>query len=208
LALSLTAETKKETMFLKLTSLLLLLCILHSGLRAQRFMQSAGASISIMHTHGSFDGFTQALDFVLTDLTYFPRLNISSTDHSSISIGLPVSVGVGFASDYQSNGKGVYWGFDLPLVADYNIGCKSTPENHNKFGGYFGTGFGFTYTNWNFNGSSSAQANSYGPMIRGGFRFGFPSSEISEGLTVGLFYKLGLEKEKYKTYGFSVLVDF
>jgi hypothetical protein len=175
---------------------------------SQEFMQSAGASVSIMHSHGSFDGVTESLDFVLTDLTYFPRINLVSDNHSSISLGLPVSVGVGFASDYTSNGKGVYWAFDLPLVADYNLGSKSTSANQEKFGGYFGAGFGYTYTNWTFSGSSTPHANSYGPLIRGGFRFGFPGSEISEGLTVGLFYKLGLEKEKYKTYGFTVLVDF
>jgi hypothetical protein len=195
-------------MFLKPICAILLFFFLQTRTIAQQFMQSAGASVSLMHTHGSFDGVTESLDFVLTDLTYFPRINLVSDNHSSISLGLPVSVGVGFASDYTSKGKGVYWAFDLPLVVDYNLGCKSTSANKEKFGGYIGTGFGYTHTNWTFNGSSSAYVDSYGPLIRGGFRFGFPASEISEGLTVGLFYKLGLEKEKYKTYGFTVLIDF
>ena len=87
-------------------------------------MQSGGAMISVMHARGIFDAVSQSLDIVLTDLSYFPRLNVSELDNASISVGIPLSVGVGLGSDYTSNGEGVYWNFDIPLVADYNIGCK------------------------------------------------------------------------------------
>ena len=181
---------------------------LNTSVTAQQFMQSAGAMISVMHARGIYSGVSQSLDIVLTDLSYFPRLNLSEMSNASFSVGIPLSVGVGLGSDYTSDGKGVYWNFDLPLVADYNIGCKSTPKNEKKFGGYVGAGFGYTYTSWSFDGKSNSRASSYGPLVRGGFRFGFPSSDKGQGFTVGLFYKIGLEVESYKTVGCNLFIDF
>jgi|GEM_PF-642118 len=205
---SLTTAYKTLLMLRKVCCIVILIIGVNTTMKAQRFMQSAGAMISVMHARGIFDGVSQSLDIVLTDLSYFPRINVSEMDNASISVGIPLSVGVGLASDYTSNGKGVYWNFDLPLVADYNIGCKSTPKNEKKFGGYVGAGFGYTYTSWSFDDKSSARANSFGPLIRGGFRFGFPSSDKGQGFTVGLYYKFGLESEHYKTIGCNLLIDF
>jgi hypothetical protein len=46
-------------------------------------------------------------------------------------------------------------------------------------------------------------------MVRGGVRIGSANESWGDhGLTVGVFYKKGLEKDKLHTLGFNVLYDF
>jgi len=173
----------------------------------QSFMQSAGFTINVMHTNGSASNGNQSLTFAFSNLTYFPKLSFAETESSSLSIGAPLSVGIGRSSNLSADGSsGLYWGFDAPMVLDFNIGAKSTRENEDKFGGYFGGGFGYSHSSWTYYGYTDFKANSYGPIIRGGVRFGFPSANL--GVTIGLSYKIGLETEKYGTYGLALLADF
>jgi hypothetical protein len=99
--------------------------------------------------------------------------------------------------------NGIAWGFDLPVALDYNIGCKSTPDNEQTFGGYMGAGFSYMYTGWS--GGETGKVVSYGPLALTGIRFS--SSQASWSVTVGVYFKYGLEKEKYKTFGFNVIGD-
>jgi len=173
----------------------------------QSFMQSAGVTISVMHTNGTVDNGNQSLTFAFSNVTYFPKLSFAETENTSLSIGAPVSIGIGRSSNLSADGSsGLYWGFDAPMVLDFNIGAKSTRENEDKFGGYFGGGFGYSHSSWSFDGYSDFKANSYGPIIRGGVRFGFPSANL--GMTIGLSYKIGLETEKFRTFGLALLLDF
>jgi hypothetical protein len=169
-------------------------------------MHSAGVNFNIMTYKESSGTYQNNYTILFTNLTWFPRYNLTESDNSSISIGAPLGAGVGIASGlYESS---LYYGFDFPLVLDYNIGFKSSPDNENKPGVYFGTGFGYTLTNWT-DGSSTDNLNSYGPLLRGGMRFGAATENHPEwGMTIGLSFKLGLEERKSKTYGIMVLWDF
>ena len=189
------------------TSIFLLLCCLQIKAFSQDFQQSVGVSIAEMHASVSSEGTSQSLDIVLADLTYFPKINLWQNQLHSLSLGIPISVGVGLASEYSSYGKSVHWNFDLPLALDFNSGFKSTNSNRSKYGWYLGTGFGYTFTNWSFNGFAASRAYSFGPLFRGGLRFGFPSSDKTQGLSVGLYYKLGLESQGYRTIGCNILFD-
>ncbi len=46
-----------------------------------------------------------------------------------LSVGFPVGIGVGIVSNSLAGDVGVSFAYDLPAVADYNIGFKSTSEN-------------------------------------------------------------------------------
>ncbi|HVU56353.1 MAG TPA: hypothetical protein VHD83_14910 [Puia sp.] len=189
--------------------LLLLACGLTGGVHAQ-FMHSLGGTVDVMWANLGPEGYQDKVTFVFRDFTYFPRYNVMENGNSSISIGVPLGLGFGSVSNFSDGSSSLYFGVDAPLVADYNFGWKSTADNDSRVGGYLGGGFGYRYTSFSYNdpyyGSSGFHANSYGPLVRGGVRFSLGASDM--GLTLGLFYKAGLEREKYKTIGINVLMDF
>lgn len=168
---------------------------------AQTFSNSAGLTLSFLQGRETKDGPYKNL-IIQKSATYFPRLNLSEKENSSFSIGMPISLGIGSVN----NSDGVFFNADAPLVADYNMGCRSTPDNGSGFGGFFGAGFGYNYTTYSGY-FGSGNVSSYGPMAHAGIRF-VVSQKFSEVMGFGVFYKLGLESEKYKTFGFNVLYEF
>ena len=189
--------------------LFLLLCaaVSSTAIKAQSFMHSAGGTVSVMI--GQLDQYFDENSVITrSDLTYFPRFNFVENENSSVSVGVPFGAGLSIVRDNYSGQSGLSWGLDFPLVLDYNIGAKSTPDHEGTFGGYFGAGYGLALTSIKFEDDTKVKANSHGPLFRGGFRFGFPSSGTAIGMTVGAYFKMGLEKEKFKTFGFNILVDF
>jgi hypothetical protein len=182
--------------------------LLSAKIQAQKLMQSAGVAFSVMNAQISdqYGSYGSTLEFA--NLTYFPRYNLAESENNSLSGGIPISVGLGFASSAAGGSDGLYWGLDLPLVFDYNSGRKSTKDNIKKFGLYFGGGFGYTLTNWS-DGNSTGHVNSYGPLARAGFRFGVSDEQHPDwAIAIGLSFKYGLETAHYKTYGISVMIDF
>ena len=100
---------------------------------------------------------------------------------------------------------GISFAYDLPATLDYNIGFKSTNENDKKFGGYFGVGFGYFKVSVSGSQYSDFKGAAYGPLFRSGIRFFLPKDNTA--LTVGMYYKKGLEKSRLNTIGFNVLYD-
>jgi hypothetical protein len=177
---------------------------------AQTFFQSAG--VSILRSKGvapaGSPGFEHEMS--LNGVTYFPRKNLSETGSTALSIGLPVTFG--WSGNIGNNGSMFSIGVDAPLVADYNFGHGSVKENEQAVGGYLGAGFGLTYIHYSqqstWFGDYSATGKSYGPLVRAGFRFRIPLGVGQLSFTLGGFYKIGLEEEKYKTGGGSLLMNF
>ena len=180
-----------------------ILCFLDKKNFAQSFIHAIGANISVLTAKINTPSEKYTFTMEVNHFSYFPRFNLSESENSSFSIGFPLGAGIGVLTG-GGNAEGIAWGFDLPVVADYNIGCGSTSENEKNFGEYFGGGFGYMYTGWT-DGGSTENANTYGPLVRAGIRFS--SSNANWRVTVGMFYKTGLEKAKYKTFGFNVLMD-
>ena len=195
-------------MLKKLMSLWVVTCLIFNTSYSQKLMHGFGATISILY--GKIKTPYSSSDFSLeqTNITYFPRYNFVENENSSVSIGLPVGIGIGIASSTYGDDVGVSFAYDLPVVLDYNIGCKSTRANEKKFGGYFGVGFGYYKVSISGSQYSDFKGATYGPIFRGGVRFG-SSKESWNGhaVTIGIFYKKGLEKDKLNTVGFNVLYD-
>jgi hypothetical protein len=162
----------------------------------------AYTSILFAKINTPYENYTFIMAF--THFSYYPRFTLTESDNSSISIESPLGAG-GCLLNSGSNANGIAWGIDLPLAIDYNMGCQSTPGNENRFGGYFGGGFGYMYTGWS-DGGITSKAITYGPLARTGIRFSSKNGRWTT--TVGIFGKFGLEKEKYKTFGFNVLSEF
>lgn len=167
---------------------------------------SFGANISILSWNESQSSSNRST-LMQTSFTYFPRLNILERDNSSVSVGVPLSLGIGIASDVYGD-AGVVFAFDIPVVLDYNFGLRSNMDNENNFGGYLGAGFGYNRVSISKSSYSDFNGSSFGPLFRGGVRIGSSNENWGDhGITVGIYYKIGLEKSKMTGFGFNVLYD-
>lgn len=196
-------------MLKKIFSLLVINLLVINISYSQKLMHGFGATISGLYGRIITPSSSSSFSLAQTNLTYFPRYNFVENENSSISIGIPLGIGIGIVSNTYGDDAGISFAYDLPAVLDYNFGCKSTIENERKFGGYLGLGFGYYKVSISGSQYSDFKGATYGPLFRGGVRIG--SSNESWGghaITIGVFYKKGLEKEKLNTIGFNVLYDF
>lgn len=169
-----------------------------------RFLHSLGATISMLFGK---DEFSNSFSLSQTNICYFPRINITQGESSSLSVGAPVGVGIGIATSTIGGDAGVAFAYDLPIVVDYNFGCKATRNVQKNFGGYVGAGFGYYNVSISQSAFSDFSGSTYGPMGRAGIRFSRDDWN-GKAVTIGLFYKKGLEDAKLHTVGFNVLADF
>ncbi len=190
---------------------LLIICFLFlstNRLAAQTLMHSFGLTLSVLQgtLHQGLSHETFGVE--LNNVTWFPRYNFIESENSSVSIGAPVGAGIGIVTNTIGGDAGILFSYDLPLVIDYNIGCKSTMDNDKTFGGYFGAGFGYNKVIITGSSYSDFNGSSYGPLVRAGFRFGSANENWNgHTITAGVFYKMGLEHDKLHTIGFNVLLD-
>jgi hypothetical protein len=168
---------------------------------AQTFNNGLGVAFSIIQAKDLQAGHYKT-GLIQSSVMYFPRWNLAERDQSSFSIGVPFSAGIGTVN----NADGVFFNADIPVTGDYNMGCRSTPYSESAFGGYFGAGFGYNYTTYSGY-PGSGNVSSYGPLVHAGIRV-VVSKKFSEIMSFGIFYKYGLESEKYRTMGFNVLYEF
>lgn len=177
---------------------------------AQTLRHSFGENISVMFgTIHEDQYYRQDLTLIQSNLSYFPRVTFLETEKTSLSIGVPLGIGFGMYSQLDENygDDGIYFSFDVPLVLDYNIGCNSSRENDDNFGGFFGVGFGYQKVSISQTEYANYDGGSYGPMVRGGIRFRGSSRWRTRSITISSFYKIGLEKEKLNTVGLSAYFD-
>jgi len=177
--------------------------------QGQKLMHSLGGTVSLITGKVNNPNETYKFSMQQTTFTYFPRYNFFETKKYSISIGAPIGVGIGVASNDFDSDFGIAFAYDLPIVLDFNMGGKSTMDNKKKFGGFFGTGFGYSRVNISKSEFSDFTGSSLGPIIRAGVRFG--SNRESWGdksITLGFNYKKGIDKQKLSTFGANVLLDF
>jgi hypothetical protein len=175
-------------MIKKFIFFLLIINLINSYCSAQNFMFSYGATVSIFQDEGT-----------LKYGTFFLRRTISERDNSSLSIGTPFSLGVGGVDE-----GGVFFVADVPVTADFNFGCKSTPETESGFGGFIGAGFGYTYLAYteSYYGGPVKQI---GPLVHAGIRFNY-SKNSSSALEIGFFYKRGINVDKLQSAGIRILM--
>ncbi len=177
-----------------------------SVLFAQNFMHSVGATISAIVGDVKTNNGSESFGLSQTNFTYFPRYNFIENQNSSLSVGAPLGIGIAIVRSTIGDDAGISFAYDIPVVVDFNIGCKSTPDNENSFGGYLGAGFGYYKINISNSSYLNYSGATYGPLLRGGFRFRLPSD--SHPISIGMYYKSGMESDKLKTFGFNVLYDF
>lgn len=197
----------------KINLTLLLLVGLATVAQAQHFTNSAG--LTFEYIYGTVGGAApKSNNLILTPyyITYSPRFNMLETGSTSLSIGAPVGIYIGgysgtvnysqFGFSSTINDSGWLFGYELPVVLDFNLGKGAIRDNDSRLGAYIGTGY--SYSRFNIFGShySNYHGTSIGPLIRGGVRLRLGASAIG---SFGMFYKQGREHEQFKTIGFNFL---
>lgn len=169
-------------------------------------MHGLGVTISVLF--GEITGPGESGDFAMsqTSLCWFPRYNFVDNGNTSFSLGFPLASGIGIASNTDQFDRGIVFAFEVPVALDYNFGCNATRDADKSFGGYVGLGYSYYWVNISGSQYSDFKGASYGPTVRGGVRFSNENWE-GRGVTVGAFYKKGMEKNKLNTIGFHVLYD-
>ena len=186
----------------KIVSFSLCTCFFIQASVAQRIMHSVGATSTLLF--GKIDNLESTFILSQDNITYFPRFNFIQNKNASLSIGFPVGAGIGITSTFDD--QGLYFGYDLQAVLDYNTGFRSSAETDKKMGAYFGAGFGYSSVSISNSLYSDFKGISYGPLLRAGIRFGLPDWN-KQGFTLGVYYKKGMENGKLNTIGFNVFYD-
>ena len=173
---------------------------------SQRFINGIG--ITVFSTGGA--GFNS---FITGGITYSPRVNISESDNSAISIGLPLSIGLSYSSGSSGNASASAM-VNLPLVVNYNVGAGATKETESRFGFFAGGGFGYhvaAYANdddsyTGNNGDGTTTVRSYGPVGNIGIRLGV--GKRSHNIEIKGTYMKGLDNSKADIFGAAALFNF
>lgn len=186
------------------TAISFLLLIICNESFAQGVHHSIGANFLAIPARFKVDNDLKHVNLIFSGISYFPQYRFGKAEHRSFSLGLPMSIGVGAALGPESGQKKSFTTYELPLVLDYHMGYRSSFHNSDTVGTYVGLGFSYRYVNWTFD-KDHPQANSYGPFLRCGVHFAF--KRHIEGMSLGMFYKVGLEEQKYKAYGLDVYLD-
>lgn len=153
--------------------------------------------------------------------TYFPRFNFVETEALSVSVGIPLVVGVSATTSttYDQYGYGydnssIGFIINAPLIINLNMGRGSTKDNRQKFGYFVGAGFGYHHGDFlsdiydantgNYIGSYSS--NTYGPAGNAGIRLGV--GKRHKNIEVRFSYMKGLNENKPNIFGVAGAFNF
>jgi len=195
--------------------LLLVVSFTASTVFCQTFMHGAGVTVLV----GSSKGGNVT---VAEGLTYFPRVNFLETDAISVSVGVPLSVGISASSSYYSSNSGGYYsepgaiGFvaNVPLIINLNMGRGSTKDNPDRYGYFVGAGFGYHHGDFittqtdvsGYSYTASESINSFGPAANAGFRIGV--GRAHRNIEIRLSYMKGLNENKASLFGLAGSLNF
>ncbi len=193
----------------------ILLLSIHASF-AQSFMHGAGIT-AIGSTTGEGISSDVGLGW---GFTYAPRFNFYETKTLSVSVGIPLSVGISAITSTTYSQYGITedgsigFVFNAPLIISLNMGRGSSKGNREKFGYFFGAGFSFYHgdfltDNYNTNTSTytnSYSTNTYGPAGNAGVRFGVGRKHRN--IEVRLSYMKGINENKPNIFAIAGLFNF
>lgn len=152
--------------------------------------------------------------------TYAPRFNFFETKTLSVSVGIPLSIGISAitSTTYDQNGitenGSIDFVFNAPLIVSLNMGRGSSKGNREKFGYFFGAGFSFYRGNFltdNYNTNTNSYTNTiltntFGPAGNAGVRFGV--GKTHKNIEVRLSYMKGINENKPNIFAIAGLFNF
>lgn len=188
-----------------------LFCAINTSF-AQSFMHGAGIALFVGTTSNAGGEFSVGEGF-----TYSPRFNFLETEALSVSVGIPLSVGITGSYSYDSYyGEENTLGYILsaPLVINLNMGRGSTKENTQKFGYFVGAGYGFHHGDfygvyedeYGYDYVGTRSVSVHGPAANAGLRFGVGRKHRN--IELKFSYMKGLNETKPNIFGVAGLFNF
>jgi hypothetical protein len=199
---------------MKKYALLVLLIFTVTLAFSQTFTHGVGVAVFVTTAKG---GNAAAAEGV----TYSPRINFLEQPDFSLSVGIPLSVGISgsYSSNYNSQSGSTTdntLGFmaNIPLIINFNFGAGSSPDNESRFGFYIGGGAGYHYGKYNvdtvdsYGGDYTYQATikGFGPAANAGVRFGVGRG--THNVEARLTYMKSLDDSKANIFGIGGLFNF
>ncbi len=190
---------------LKLSLLFQFLFLIATNCFSQHLTFSAGLKTSFITgtSRYIYSEKDQSLLFVGNAIIFSPKFYMLEKDNSSFSVETPFGVGLYSGAGYDNSN---YFSYTLPVIINYNIGCKSTSDNTKNFGGYFGIGYGYEKISIDrikyplFNGVV------LGPIFDAGITFGYTVKNIRRYMSVGMSYKKGTEANNFNGITIDLLL--
>ena len=154
-------------------------------------------------------------------LTYFPRINFLETSTLSVSVGIPLSLGLSANSSYyigsglyDSNPASIGFVANVPLIVNLNMGRGSTKENRDRYGYFVGAGFGYHHGNFITTKTNSSgyyytgveSTNSFGPAANAGVRIGV--GRAHRNIEIRFSFMKGLNESKANIFGIAGAFNF
>ena len=193
-----------------------LLLMLASSSFSQSFMHGAGLSVV-----GSTTGQGSNSDIGFGEgFYYFPRFNFVETEALSVSVGVPLVLGISattgsssyydqYGNYYYNDNSSVGFMINAPLIVNLNMGRGSTKDNTKKFGYFVGAGFGYHHGDflvdatdvYGYSYVKSTSSNVYGPAANAGVRFGVGRKHRN--IEVRLSYMKGINENKPHIFGLA-----
>lgn len=195
--------------------LLTIICLITTTVFSQRFKQGIGGGL-LLHN-------LKADNVIVLGygINYSPQYNIIEKKTQSLSIGIPLSLGL-TGNGYISKGSQSYNTdldhvnsllINVPLMINYNFGGGASEKARKHTGGFIGAGFGYCYTTkrerekWNgleepptvytYGGST------FGPTANAGVRFCF-GKHYAQNAEIRASYYSGKKLEIYAlSFGYN-----
>ncbi|MEO6488988.1 MAG: hypothetical protein ABIO04_03530 [Ferruginibacter sp.] len=194
----------------------LLFCAIASPSFSQSFMHGAGIGLFVGTTSAAGGQVAVAEGFI-----YSPRFNFFETENLSVSVGIPLSLGLSASTSYNS---GNYYAEELkinllvnaPLIFNLNMGRGSTKQNRTKFGYFVGAGYGFYHGDFygiftdeldpTYEYLGSRSLSIHGPAANAGMRFGVGKKH--KNIELRFSYMKGINETKPNIFGIAGLFNF
>lgn len=186
---------------------------------SQTFMHGAGITLV-----GSTTAQGSNSDIGLGEgFTYFPRFNFIETEKLSVSVGIPLCVGISATTSYSydpygygnSNDSKIGFVLNAPLIINLNFGRGATKENRKRYGYFVGAGFGYHHDNFltasRYDPATnryidSYTSNTYGPAANAGFRIGVGRQH--KNIEIRLSYMKGINESRPNIMGLAAAFNF
>jgi hypothetical protein len=180
---------------------------------SQTFMHGAGTGVMITTMKNADAG-------AFGTLMYNPRVTVMESESSSITVGIPLTLGISGSYNYSS-----YYGeesnlnylINAPLIVNMNWGAGSSKDTKDRFGFFLGAGFGINNGSYKIteyvteNGyetyyETNKSITTFGPAANAGVRFAVGNG--SHNIEVLLSYMKGINNEKPNTFGIQGVFNF
>ena len=207
-------QTPSKPLFMKKGSLFVMLLFPVVFGFSQTFTHGVGVAVFVTTAKGGNAA-------VAEGFTYSPRYNFLENEDFSLSVGVPLSVGISgsYSSNYNSYSGSTTdntLGFmaNIPLIVNFNFGAGSSPDNESRFGFFIGGGAAYHYGKYNVDSVDTygdgytyqATINGIGPAGNVGVRFGVGRG--THNVEAKLTYMKSLDNSKANIFGIGALFNF